>query len=103
MYGYPKLRRDDATIVARFLAKMRARKAKTSGMRMGFIVDGHDLIDGDAGVTLRGGKRRMAEQFLDGAKISSIVEQVRGEGVTQRMRMEIRIIGEQPGVFFHHI
>ena len=39
-------------------------------------------------VQLRRGKVGMAEHLLDGAQVGSALEQVRGEGVAQKMRVD---------------
>ena len=44
---------------------------------------------GDMGIDLRRGDGRMAEHRLDGADISAIPEEVGGEAVAQRMRMNV--------------
>ena len=60
-------------------------------VRVRLVVDLHQLADGGVGVLLRGGEGLVAEQFLDGAKVGAVGEQMRREGVAERMRMEIPV------------
>src|SRR5271167_93651 len=66
---------------------------------MSFIVDVHQLTDGSVGVFLRGGKRLVAEEFLNGAQVSAIGEKMRGKGVAQGMRMQIPIHVDEADIF----
>ena len=50
---------------------------------MRLIVDIHELADGGVRVFLRGGKRLVAEEFLNGAEVGTVGEQVGCEGVAQ--------------------
>jgi hypothetical protein len=50
---------------------------------MGTIVDRHQVINVDLGIALGGAQTDVAEQFLDGAKISAFAEEVGGEAVAQ--------------------
>jgi hypothetical protein len=54
-----------------------------SGVGVRLVVNIHQLADGSVGVFLSGRERLMAEKFLNGAKISPVGKQMRGEGVTQ--------------------
>src|SRR5215471_9918611 len=74
--------------------------SKKLGVGMGFVVDVHELADGGMGVFLRGGKGLVAEKFLDGSEVGAIGEEMRGESVAQRMRVEIPIDVGQARVFF---
>ncbi len=67
---------------------------------MGFVVDVHQLADGGMGVFLRGGERLVAEKFLDGTKVGTIGQKMRGERVAERVRMQIPIHIDQANVFF---
>lgn len=58
---------------------------------MSFVVNLHELVDGGVRVALRGGERCVAEEFLNGAEVSAVGEQVGGESVTQRMRVKIHV------------
>ena len=46
---------------------------------------------GDQGVDLGGGYRGMAQQFLDHAHVGAAFQQVRGEGVPQRVRGNVPV------------
>src|SRR4051812_46672361 len=54
--------------------------------RMAGRVDLAKPVDGDQRVHLRGGHRRMAEQFLDDADVGPAVEEMGGERVPQGVR-----------------
>lgn len=56
-------------------------------VRVRFVVDVHQLADGGMRVLLRGGKRLVAEQFLDGSEIRPVREQMCGESMAQRVGM----------------
>ena len=51
-------------------------------MRVSLIVDGQQLLDRGLSVALRGRKRDVAEQFLNGAQVRTIGEQVGGKSVS---------------------
>ena len=42
-------------------------------------------------VDLRGGEALVAQEFLHAAEIRAVVEHVRGEGVAERVRADIRV------------
>ena len=69
-------------------------------MGMGFVVDVHELADGSVGVFLRGGERLVAEEFLDGAEVSAIGEEMGGEGVAERVGVEVPVDVDEANVFF---
>ena len=69
-------------------------------VRMRLVVDVHELADGGMSIFLRGGKRLMPEQLLNGAQVGAIGQQVRGEGVPHRMRVQIPVHVYQAHVFF---
>ena len=71
-------------------------------MRMRFVIHIHELLNAGLRVALRGGERDMAEQFLNRAQVRAIGEQVRGEGMAERMRMEVPIDVGEVRVFFHN-
>lgn len=48
-------------------------------------MDFHQSFAIDFGISLRGRKRRVAQQFLNGPKISATRQQVRGKAVPKRM------------------
>jgi hypothetical protein len=65
------------------------------GVRMGFVVDVHELSDGSVGVFLGGGEGLVAEEFLDGPEVGAVSEQVSGESMTQGVWVQIPIdVGE---------
>src|SRR5947209_6047057 len=68
-------------------------------VRVRLVVNLHQLPDGSVRIFLRGGERLVAEQLLNGAKISAIREQMRGESVAQRMRVQVPVDVNQPDVF----
>ena len=68
---------------------------------MGFVVDVHELADGGVRVFLRGGKRLVAEQLLNGTKVGAVGEQMRGKGVAQRVRVQIPIDVGEADVFLY--
>src|SRR5690242_1090919 len=70
-----------------------------SRVGMGFVVDVHQLADGGVRVFLRGGEGLVAEQFLNGAQIRAIGEQVRGKRVAQGMGVQIPIYVDEADVF----
>jgi hypothetical protein len=67
---------------------------------MRLVVDVHELADGGVGVFLRGGERLVAEEFLDGAKVGAVGEKMRGEGVAERVGVEVPIHVDETDVFF---
>jgi len=71
-------------------------------MRMRFVIHIHELLNAGLRVTLRGRERDVAEQFLNRAQVRAIGEQVRGEGVAERMRMEIPIDVGEARIFFNN-
>ncbi len=66
---------------------------------MCFVVDVHQLADGGVRVFLRGGKRLVAEEFLNGAEVGAVGEKMRGEGVAQGMRVQVPIYVDEADVF----
>src|SRR3990167_8359574 len=73
------------------------------GARVGFVVDLHQLTDGDGGVLLRGRERAVAEQLLDGAQIGAFAQEVRGEGVAQGVRVQVPVGVEEAGVLLDQV
>src|SRR5712691_11487931 len=55
----------------------------SSRLRVGLVVDVHQLPDRDLGVFLGGGEARVTEHFLNGAQVGALAQQVGGEGVAQ--------------------
>ena len=68
-------------------------------MRVGLVIDFHQLADGGVGVFLRGGERLVAEQFLNGAEVGAVGKEMRGKGVAQRMWMQVPVDVRQAHVF----
>ena len=56
------------------------------GAGVGFVVDFSHVVGGDVGVDLGGDEVGVAEEFLDGAEVGAVVEEVGGEGVAQGVR-----------------
>ena len=63
---------------------------------MGVAVDGEQPIDVDVGVALGGRERGVPEQLLDRPQVGALLEQVGGEGVPQRVR--VNAAGTRRGV-----
>ena len=61
----------------------------SSGPRVGPVIDLHETAHTDRRVFLRRRKALMAEHLLDGTEIGARIEQVRREGVTQRMGADL--------------
>ncbi len=61
----------------------------TLGARVESPVDFAQAVAGDVGVDLRRADIRVAEQFLDDAQVSAMLEQVRGETVTQHVGRDV--------------
>ena len=55
---------------------------------MGLVVHRHQVGQRNLGVLLRGGEAGVAQQFLDGAQVRAVGQQVRGVGVAEAVRME---------------
>ena len=67
---------------------------------MSFVVNVHQLADGGVGVFLRGGKRLVAEEFLNGAQVGAVGQKMRRKGVAQRVWMQVPIHVDEADVFF---
>src|SRR5260370_14846362 len=70
-----------------------------SGAGVGLVVDLHQLADGGVGVLLRGGKRAVAEELLNGAQVGAVGQEMGGKSVAEGMWMQIPIHVGQAGVF----
>src|SRR6185437_82575 len=57
------------------------------GVRMALLVNANQVSTCDVCVYLGSRNGRMTEKFLDKADVGAAIQQVRGEAVTQRMRM----------------
>src|SRR5690349_4038764 len=68
---------------------------------MRLVVNLQQLADGGVRVLLRGGERLVAEEFLDGAEIGAVRQEMRGERVAQRVRVQIPIYVDETNIFFH--
>ena len=64
--------------------------AGSSCSRMGIAVGGGEPLPTDMGVALRGRHIGMTEQLLHGAQVGAAIEQMRREGMSQRVRMSRR-------------
>src|SRR5262245_55668342 len=53
---------------------------------MRLVVDFQHVIRTDMGIFLRCRKLLMAEQFLNGPQVGAVIQQVRGKGMSQRVR-----------------
>src|SRR5579864_1990478 len=62
------------------------RMTEYSGARVGGAVGADQALGVDFGIDLRRRQRGMTEQFLDRAEVAAAGEQVRGEGMPQRVR-----------------
>ena len=67
---------------------------------MGLVVDVHKLADRGVGVFLGGGERLVAEEFLDGAEVGAVGEEMRRKGVAQGVWMQVPIHVDEADVFF---
>ena len=65
------------------------RRFFCSGPRVGFPPHRQQCRVIDGGVALRGGQAGMSEQILDRAQVPAARQQVRGEGVPQRVRRRV--------------
>ena len=61
-----------------------------SGPRVGGVEHATESLFAHMGVVLGGGEIRMAQQFLHRSEVSPTIEQMGGEGVTQRVGMSGR-------------
>ena len=52
------------------------------GTRMGLLVGGFELLEGGVSIDLRGGETAVSEEGLDGVDVCTVVEHLRGEGVS---------------------
>ena len=57
--------------------------------RMGAVVNLCELSRGELRVALRGREPLVTEQFLDGAQVGSLFQQMRAKGVAERVRMHV--------------
>ena len=55
--------------------------------RVGLGIGQAEFLLADVRVPLRCARITVTEEFLDAARVGSVVHQVRGEGMTQRVRM----------------
>ena len=60
-------------------------------LRVRFVVHRHQIRQRHLRVFLRGRQARVAQQFLNGAQIGAVGEQMRREGVAQAVRMQRRV------------
>ena len=56
-------------------------------LRVRLVVHRDEVGESDLRVLLGGGQARVAQQFLDGAEVGAIGQQVRGVGVAEAVRM----------------
>src|SRR5438094_7912692 len=68
---------------------------------MRLIVNVDQLLDGYLSVLLRGRQAYVPEHLLDRAQVCALGQEVRGEGVPQRMRARLEVGAEPPDVFLH--
>ena len=67
---------------------------------MGFIILSPEMFEAYMRIFLRRGKTRVAEKFLNGAEIRASLQQMRGEGMPQRVGCEVPAGGQpRPGFF----
>lgn len=62
-----------------------------SGARVSLLINLPKTLSGQVRVYLRRGQMSMAEQFLHTAQISSCIEHVRGEAVTEFVGRQVRV------------
>src|SRR5581483_3398172 len=80
-------RRYASTVRGERRAARSARNPSTSGSRMGVVIDAPEALRVDVAVHLRGRERAVAEELLNRAQVRSALEQVRGERVTEPVRV----------------
>ena len=68
---------------------------------MRLIVHIHELLNTGLRVSLRGGERDVAQQFLNRAEVCAVGKQMGGESVAERMGMEVPIHVGKARIFFH--
>ena len=66
---------------------------------MAFLVDVQELLEVEVGVLLRRGQAGVAQELLDDPKIRAPAEEVRSEGVAERMGADLPADGRPPDVF----
>src|SRR5215510_4748691 len=69
--------------------------------RMGFVVQGEELVHGDMCIFLCGAERGMSQHFLDRPQVCSLVEEVCSKRMPQRMWAD-RASGEGPRIPRHN-
>ena len=70
---------------------------------MEFVMDCGEAVGVDVGVDFGGADVGMAQHFLNDAQVGAVGEQVAGEGVAQRVRVDILMDAGAGGGDFHHI
>ena len=78
-------------------ARGRGIEGRRAGERMALQHQGLEALVEDVGVDLGGGDVGVAEKRLDRAQVGAVREQVRGEGVAQRVRRDLGGIDAAPG------
>ena len=68
-------------------------------MRVRLIVHGRQLLNTRLGVALRGGKRRVPQQLLNGAEIGAVGQEVSRKCVAERVRVEVPVHIGEPRIF----
>ena len=53
-------------------------------------IDPKQLVDGKVSVLLSGGEALVSQKFLNAAQIGSVVEQVGGKGMAEKMRVYVQ-------------
>src|SRR4029450_2233221 len=66
------------------MGKITPGRRSSAGVGAGVSLE--QVLAIDLGIALRGREAGMAEEFLDGAEIGAGAQQMRGEGMAQRMR-----------------
>src|SRR5690348_10391154 len=77
---------ESANALSQYSGGIVHRHGSAPRSRMSGLINLQEMLRIDVGVALRGGKRRMSEQFLDRAEIAAGAQQVRGEGMAQGVR-----------------
>src|SRR5580692_2304438 len=73
-------------VAAPCVSLVKGRIAQILRARVGGAIGADEAFGVDLGIDLRGRQRGVAEQFLDRADVAAAGEEVRGEGMPQRMR-----------------
>jgi hypothetical protein len=69
-------------------------------VRVGFVVDVHQLANRGVGVFLRGREGLVAEEFLNGAQVRPVGKKMGCEGVSEGVRVQVPVYIDEADIFF---